>query len=88
METLLRNDSWNPFMGGEPWPCQICVSAFLPFVSSLIPDLMECLCIYYRCKVSNILWTFVFFRSEMRGDVSLVLWFSMVKIKKGHSAIL
>ena len=45
METLLRNDSWNPFMGGEPWPCQICVSAFLPFVSSLIPDLMECLCI-------------------------------------------
>ena len=28
METLLRNDSWNPFMGGEPWPCQICVSAF------------------------------------------------------------
>ena len=43
METLLRNDSWNPFRGES---LGLVKSAFLPFVSSLIPDLMECLCIY------------------------------------------
>lgn len=64
---------------------RFCVSAFceLSYPGS---DGMP---LYIRgAKLAIFYGSLCFFRSEMRGDVSLVLWFSMVKIKKGHSAIL
>ena len=85
METLLRDDSWNPWSGRASALSNLRFCLLLA-LSSRIGWIVS---IYNRgAKLAIFYGIFVFFRSEMRGDVSLVLWFSMVKIKKERSAIL